>query len=68
MILKSELQLEPIITDGQIKLTADEGHTLIPRIVEVLPQGSITSINMTRPHLGDVFLHLTGEKLAEESV
>jgi ABC-2 type transport system ATP-binding protein len=67
-ILKSELQLEPIITDGQIKLTADEGHTLIPRIVEVLPQGSITSINMTRPHLGDVFLHLTGEKLAEESV
>ena len=67
-LLRSKLHIEPLLADGQLKLTAEEGHSLIPRIVEALPQGSIHSINMTRPHLGDVFLHLTGEKLAEESL
>ena len=67
-LIRTQLQLEPIVSEGQIKLTVEEGHSLIPRLVELLPKGSIHSINMNRPDLGDVFLHLTGEQLAEESV
>ena len=66
-LIKDALNLDSIISDGQLKITAEEGHSLIPRIVELLPEGSVTSINMTRPHLGDVFLHLTGERLTEEN-
>ena len=67
-LIRTQLKLEPMISDGQLKLTVEEGHSLIPRLVELLPKGSIHSINMTRPDLGDVFLHLTGEQLAEESI
>ena len=67
-LIEKELQLTPIINDSVLQITADEAHGLIPRIVELLPPQSVTSINMTRPHLGDVFLHLTGERLAEEQV
>ena len=67
-LLEQELNLTPVINHGVIQITADEAHSLIPRIVELLPSKSVTSINMTRPHLGDVFLHLTGERLAEEQI
>lgn len=64
--LTARLGLEVKVIRGHLHLTAEEGHTLIPRIIEALPEGVVQSINMTRPHLGDVFLHLTGEQLAEE--
>ena len=67
-LLKETLNLEGQATDHTVTLTCEEGHTLIPRIVEALPSGEIHSIQMTRPNLGDVFLHLTGETLSEESV
>jgi ABC-2 type transport system ATP-binding protein len=66
-LLKEALNLEGQATDHTVTLTCEEGHTLIPRIVEALPSGEIHSIQMTRPNLGDVFLHLTGETLSEES-
>lgn len=65
-IIESELKVTPVVNDHVLQITANDAHTLIPRIVELLPAQSVTSINMTRPHLGDVFLHLTGERLAEE--
>lgn len=66
--LEKELGVETLIRNGLVHLTTEQGHELIPRIVETLPEGSVQSINMTRPHLGDVFLHLTGDRLVEEHV
>lgn len=65
-ILKEGLNIDAQLRGETLYITAEKGHMLIPRIVELLPEGSIHSINMTRPNLGDVFLHLTGERLAEE--
>lgn len=46
-----------------IALETDEGHTLIPRVVEMLPTGAIEAIALRRPSLGDVFTKLTGTDL-----
>ena len=51
-----------------LNLISEEGHKLIPRIVEVLPSGSVSAIQLSRPNLGDVFLHLTGASLTEETI
>ena len=64
--LNEKLKLNAQVIRNHIHLTVDEGHKWIPRIIESLPEGAVQSMNMTRPHLGDVFLHLTGERLAEE--
>jgi ABC-2 type transport system ATP-binding protein len=61
------LELEVSVTEQGFTLKSDHGHILIPRVVEALPPKSVHAIQLTRPHLGDVFLHLTGASLAEET-
>ena len=67
--------MKPYQSNGTVKiqeqgvmLTCEAGHSMIPRVVEALPEGMISAIQMTRPHLGDVFLHLTGESLSEDKL
>ena len=61
------LGIEVSVTEQGFTLKSDHGHVLIPRVVEALPPKSVHAIQLTRPHLGDVFLHLTGASLAEET-
>ena len=65
--LEATLDLDVKTFAGGVTFTCDVGHSLIPRVVEALPEGSVQSIQMTRPNLGDVFLHLTGENLSEDT-
>ena len=67
--LQKNLNLQSCIVDNHVHLRCEDnqqGHTLIPKIMEIMEQGEVQSIQMSRPHLGDVFLHLTGEVLSEE--
>jgi len=66
-LLTERLALEVSASELGVSLTSEEGHTLIPRVVEALPSGSVHSIQLSRPNLGDVFLHLTGASLTEET-
>lgn len=64
--LSAALGLEVHTSEQGLTLQCERGHALIPRVVEALPDGSVQSIQLTRPHLGDVFMHLTGASLSEE--
>jgi len=50
------------VVDGVIRLEAENGHTLVPEIIEAFP-GTIDSVTVGRPTLEDVFVHLTGHRL-----
>ena len=68
--LQEQLDLDASVIDNQVHLRCEEdqqGHTLIPKIMEIMQQGEVQAIQMSRPHLGDVFLHLTGELLSEDN-
>lgn len=49
----------------QVIVECDAGHTLIPRLVEALPPGSLRSVVLRQPTLADAFFHLTGKSLDE---
>ena len=56
----------PAISDGErVLVESDEGHRLIPRLVELFPAGSLQAIELRRPSLGDVFLKVTGRTLGD---
>ena len=68
--LQEKLSLKATVVDNQVHLRCEDdqhGHTLIPKIMEIMQPGEVQAIQMSRPHLGDVFLHLTGELLSEEN-
>ena len=51
-------------TDG-LFITAESAEMLVPELFRILG-GQIVAVNMHRPSLNDVFLHLTGKRLAAE--
>lgn len=73
-VLVPALKEKPWIMDiahhnSNLTVTASDGETRIPDIF-ALAHGSgvsITSVNLRRPSLEDVFLHLTGSTIREES-
>ena len=52
--------------DGAVHIQCDQGHALVPRLMEAFPE-AITSITVGKPTLEDVFLHLTGHRLWEQT-
>lgn len=61
----AEQDIEPRPIDHGLELTAAQGHSLIPRLVESLPPGAVKSIGLRQPDLGDVFVAVTGKSLEE---
>lgn len=51
------------VSEGTISIERENGHELIPRLVEALPEGRIRTVSLRRPTLGDAFLKLTGQAL-----
>ncbi len=53
--------------DGEVKMTVDNAHTLIPSVVDVAFKAGIKidSIYIQEPQLDDVFMHYTGRALRE---
>ncbi|MFT5434610.1 MAG: ABC-2 type transport system ATP-binding protein [Myxococcota bacterium] len=59
----------PVLVDSHrqsIRVEAEQGHTLIPRLVEAFDEGRLTSVELRRPTLADVFLKVTGAALDAE--
>lgn len=50
---------------GSLFLSAHQGSTLVPRLVETLPALAIESIQIRKPSLADAYLNLTGYSLHE---
>jgi ABC-2 type transport system ATP-binding protein len=64
--LKEEMGLPAEVAVGLVRVVSERGHELVPRVVEALPEGSLESVSVRRPGLGDVFLSLTGRGLLED--
>lgn len=52
--------------DSKLKLTVDKGEEWIPKLIKAVSE-DIKSINLHEPTMDDVFLHLTGKEIREQS-
>jgi ABC-2 type transport system ATP-binding protein len=52
--------------DG-VHVTREQGHALVPRLVEAFPAGRLRSVSLRRPTLADAYLAVTGEALEGDS-
>ncbi len=59
-----EFGLEAERVDSKLKITAEKGEELVPKLPEVLSE-EIRSINLHEPTMDDVFLHLTGKEIRD---
>jgi ABC-2 type transport system ATP-binding protein len=62
-LLRERLAVDAAPVDGTLRLERRRGHEFVPQIVEAAP-GLIRSISVGRPTLEDVFVSLTGRRLA----
>ncbi|MBZ0156253.1 MAG: ABC transporter ATP-binding protein [Alphaproteobacteria bacterium] len=52
--------------DGEILITCESGHALIPRLVEAYPAGRFETVSLRHPSLADAFLKITGKNLDDD--
>jgi len=64
-VLTERLGIEARVRGDAVLVEHEEGHTLVPRIVEVFPPGRLRAISVRRPTLADAYLAVTGEALEE---
>jgi ABC-2 type transport system ATP-binding protein len=64
--VRERLGLDARVVEGQVLVEVEQGHTLVPRLVEALPAGRLSSLSLRRPTLADVFLQLTGRALGAD--
>ncbi|HZV12996.1 MAG TPA: ATP-binding cassette domain-containing protein [Candidatus Kapabacteria bacterium] len=64
--IAERFHIQPSVVDGCIRIELHNGHEFIPRLVEAF-SGAINSINLSKPTLEDVFIHLTGRRFEEET-
>jgi ABC-2 type transport system ATP-binding protein len=64
--VRTELGLAALSDGQRVFVESDEGHRVVPRLVELFPAGSLQAIELRRPSLGDVFLKVTGRTLGDD--
>ncbi|QRK08159.1 ABC transporter ATP-binding protein [Archangium violaceum] len=64
--LRARLGLEARVVEGRVQVEVEQGHALVPRLVEAFPAGRLASVSLRRPTLADVFLQLTGRVLGTD--
>jgi ABC-2 type transport system ATP-binding protein len=57
----------PSVVSGLVRIEIRDGHKFIPTLIEAMP-GLITSIQLGKPTLEDVFVHETGQSFSSEVV
>ncbi|MDI6745391.1 MAG: ATP-binding cassette domain-containing protein [Thermodesulfovibrionales bacterium] len=62
--IKSLLDLEASIRDGELFISTVKGDTCIPELIRILGSG-VLSVRLQRPTLNDVFLKLTGKAIRD---
>jgi len=63
--IRQKFNIEAKALDGQVRVEREEGHTLIPQLVEAFP-GLVQSVTLGKPTLEDVFIHLTGHRFGDD--
>lgn len=63
--LRERLAAESERVGDAVRLERERGHEWVPRVIEAAP-GLVESISVGKPTLEDVFIHLTGRRLAGE--
>ncbi len=66
-IKESGIAKAAVIVDGEVKMTVDGAHSLLPAVINIAAQNAvfIESISVQEPQLDDVFLHYTGRALRD---
>jgi ABC-2 type transport system ATP-binding protein len=64
-ILRDNCGFEVEVMGQALRLERHNGHTVIPQLIEAAP-GLVDSVSVGKPTLEDVFIRLTGTRLAEE--
>ena len=62
--LRQRLGVEPQEIHGTLRIERQRGHEFVPQLIEAAP-GLIDSVSVGKPTLEDVFIALTGRRLAE---
>jgi ABC-2 type transport system ATP-binding protein len=65
-VLGERMQLAASRVGDTIRLELPDAHLAVPRIIETAP-GLVESISVGKPTLEDVFIRLTGKRLANAS-
>lgn len=50
-------------TENGLRLRLANGHSMLPKLIDALPDGMVKSVHLRQPTLGDVFVSLTGRSL-----
>lgn len=58
--------LEARVDGDGLLVECEAGHSLIPRLVEGLPEGRLESVSLRRPTLADAFFHIAGQRLDQD--
>jgi len=66
-ILRDRFGIEPQQVDQDLRIERKRGHEFVPQLIEAAP-GMIDAVSVGKPTLEDVFIDLTGSRLAEEEV
>ncbi len=64
-LIKKHFKIEPEMENGVIRLAVEDGKTFLPLLFRQFA-GYITSVDIKKPGLEDVFIKLTGRKIREE--
>ncbi|MCL4385263.1 MAG: ATP-binding cassette domain-containing protein [Cyanobacteria bacterium] len=64
-IIKEKFNIDPILNNGILQIPAKDGKTFLPKLFKVAGV-MISSADIKRPSLEDVFIKLTGRKIREE--
>jgi ABC-2 type transport system ATP-binding protein len=65
MRLRERLGIEAQEMGAQLRIERPRGHEFVPQLIEAVP-GLVDSISVGKPTLEDVFIQLTGHRLADE--
>jgi ABC-2 type transport system ATP-binding protein len=66
-IKESGLAKDVATVDGEVRITVDSAHTVLPKVVDVAGKAGINIdfISLKEPQLDDVFMYYTGRALRE---
>jgi ABC-2 type transport system ATP-binding protein len=64
--LNARFSIQADQIDNSLRIERAKGHQFIPELIEAFP-GQIESVSLGKPTLEDVFIHVTGHKLREET-
>lgn len=64
-VLREKLAVDAELLDRTLRLERRRGHEFVPQLIEAAP-GLVESVSVGKPTLQDVFIRLTGHRLADD--